>query len=220
MINDHFTPIDLSTWPRTQIFYYFSKMAPTGYSITVDVDITKMRSTLKNKGMKFFPAYLWLTTKILNMFPEFRTAVKDGQIGYYDTLIPLYATFHEDDKTFSLMWTEYAEDFPEFYDNYLENQRLYGDNHGILSQSGMVPPENAYTVSCLPWISFSHFAVHSYENKDYFFPSVEAGKFYEDAGKIKMPLSITCHHATTDGYHVSRFIDTFQYYADSFDEFI
>ena len=124
MINDHFTPIDLSTWPRTQIFYYFSKMAPTGYSITVDVDITKMRSTLKNKGMKFFPAYLWLTTKILNMFPEFRTAVKDGQIGYYDTLIPLYATFHEDDKTFSLMWTEYAEDFPEFYDNYLENQRL------------------------------------------------------------------------------------------------
>ena len=28
-----FTPIDLQTWPRGQMFYYFSKMAPTGYTL-------------------------------------------------------------------------------------------------------------------------------------------------------------------------------------------
>ena len=55
-----FTPLDMQTWPRAQMFYYFSKMAPTGYSLTVDLDITAMRTALKHAGIKFFPAYLWL----------------------------------------------------------------------------------------------------------------------------------------------------------------
>ena len=38
-----FTPIDLNTWPRREMFYYFSKMAPTGYSLTVSMDVTKLR---------------------------------------------------------------------------------------------------------------------------------------------------------------------------------
>ena len=97
-----FTPIDLQTWLRGSVFYYFSHMAPTGYSITVDMDVTKMRADLKKAGLKFFPAYLWLVTKVLNEQQEFRIADQDGQIGYYDSLTPLYATFHEDDKTFSL----------------------------------------------------------------------------------------------------------------------
>lgn len=67
-----FTPIDLQTWPRGQIFYYFSKMAPTGYSMTVPVDVTGLRKTLREAGMKFFPAYLWLVTKNLNRQIEHR----------------------------------------------------------------------------------------------------------------------------------------------------
>ena len=29
-----FEPVDLQTLPRGQMFYYFSRMAPTGYSLT------------------------------------------------------------------------------------------------------------------------------------------------------------------------------------------
>lgn len=32
---------------------------------------------------------------------------------YFDTLTPLYASFHQDDHTFSLMWTEYRARFLE-----------------------------------------------------------------------------------------------------------
>lgn len=85
-----------------------------------------------------------------------------------------------------------------------------GANHGILSQKGMVPPPNAYTVSCLPWVSFKHFATHSYENKPYYFPSLEAGRLFtktDDSEKprLMMPLSITCHHAATDGWNCKPF---------------
>ena len=102
-----FTTIDLRTWPRAQVFTYFAKMAPTGYSLTVDMDVTAMRAALKAAGLRFFPAYLWLTTRCLCEQTEFRLAEREGKLGYYDTLTPLYATFHEDDHTFSLMWTPY-----------------------------------------------------------------------------------------------------------------
>ena len=128
-----FTPIDLQTWPRGQMFYYFTKMAPTGYSLTVNIDITELRKTLKEAGLKFFPACLWLVTKNLNDQIEFKVAEKDGMLGYYDKLTPLYASFHEDDHTVSLMWTEYTDSFPEFYRGYLKNQAKFGSVHGVLS---------------------------------------------------------------------------------------
>ena len=108
-----FTPIDLQRWPRGQVFWHFAKMAPTGYSLTVELDVTEVLRRTKERGLKFFPVYLWLVTKHLNNQMEFKIAEKDGQVGYFDTLTPLYASFHQDDKTFSLMWTEYDDDFDD-----------------------------------------------------------------------------------------------------------
>ena len=195
-------------------------MAPTGYSLTVEVDITRLLKTLKEANIKFFPAYLWLVTKNLNRQTEFKIAEKDGQLGYYNTLTPLYATFHEDDQTFSLMWTAFDEDFRTFYHSYLHNRSHYGEHHGILAQKDILPPPNAYTVSCVPWIHFTAFSVHSYENKPYYFPSVEAGKFEEKGGRVLLPLSLTCHHATTDGYHIARFLENLQTDMDNFEDFL
>ena len=195
-------------------------MAPTGYSLTVRIDVTRMRKTLREAQFKFFPAYLWLVTRTLNQQTEFKIAEKDGQVGYYNTLTPLYAAFHPDDCTFSFLWTEYDDDFRSFHREYLENQSRFGANHGLLAQNHTVPPENAYTVSCLPWISFDSFSVHSYGTSSYYFPSVEAGKFIEQDGKTFLPLSITCHHAAADGWHVKTFLETFQSDADAFSRFL
>ena len=51
-------------------------------------------------------------------------------------------------------------------------------------------------VSCLPWVDFRHFSVHSYDKKDSFFPSVAAGKMTEIGGKWSMPLSLTAMFIT------------------------
>ena len=184
-----FTPIDLQTWPRGQMFLYFSKMAPTGYSMTIDVDVTGLRATLKKRGFRFFPTYLWLVTKCLNEQVEFKVAQKDNILGYYDTLTPLYASFHDDGKTFSLMWTEYDADLSVFHTWYLENQQLFGKNHGVLCQPQTPPPANSYTVSTLPWVSFKHFAVHSFENKPYYFISHQSRP-----GESIQSVIVNCFH--------------------------
>ena len=213
-----FTPIDMNTWPRREHFHYFAHMAPTGYSLTAEVDVTRLRAALKRRELRFYPAYLWLVTHSLNAQEAFRLAEKEGVLGVYDTLTPLYAVFHRDDKTFSMQWTAFDEDFAAFYRGWIRDQERYGENHGFLARRDALPPENAYTVSCMPWVSFRHFAVHSYDSKAYYFPSVEAGRFEEWDGRTILPLSITCHHAATDGWHVKGFLEPLQREADSFEE--
>lgn len=214
-----FTPLELNKWPRGEIFYYFSKMAPTGYSLTVEVDITHFKQVLKQRGYKFFAAYLWLVTKLLSQQQEFMIAQKGDTIGHYNYLTPLYAAFHDDDKTFSLMWTDWDDDFLRFHNAYLSDKQTYGSNKGVLSKKDALPPENAYTISCVPWISFSHFAVHS-QNASYYLPSVEAGRYFNRGDRLIMPLSLTCHHATTDGYHINLFLQSLQQELDSFERYL
>ena len=153
-----FTPVDTAGWPRAQLLCYFSKTAPTGYSLTAPVDVTRWRSVVRRAGLHFFPAYLWLVTRTLCEQPEFCTAEVGGQVGFYNVLTPLYAAFHEDDHTFSLQWTEYDDDFPAFHRAYLADKARWGSQHGALGRTGELPPPNAYTVSCLPWVSFEHFS--------------------------------------------------------------
>ena len=215
-----FTPIDFAAWPRRETFYYFSKMAPTGYSLTVDLDATALHHTLKAANCRLFPAYLWLVTRNLQRQEEFCLAERDGTLGRFNCLTPLYAAFHEDDKTFSLLWTAYDDEFPAFQAAYLQDKARHGSHHGILGKAGETPPPNAYTVSCVPWVSFRHFAVHSYEKQPYLLPSVEAGKLRPEGEKLLLPLSLTVHHAAADGWQVHQFLTDLQEDMDRFDTFL
>ena len=70
----NFTPIDLRSWPRGQMFFYFSKMAPTGYSITMNMDVTELKAAvagrLLEQGYWFYP-YHYTITPVLLMLPVF-----------------------------------------------------------------------------------------------------------------------------------------------------
>ena len=41
-------------------------------------------------------------------------------------------------------------------------------------------------------------------------PRVSWGKYFEDNGKIKMPISVQVHHAMMDGLHVGRYFEMIQ----------
>ena len=130
-MNNNFALIDVEKWNRREIFYYFSRIAPTTYSVTSNLDITNMIKALKEHNLKFFPSFLWLSTTIINQHTEFRVAIKDGNIGYYSSLTPFYPAFHSSDKSISMLWTEYTPSLFEFHNAYLENKKLYGENKGF-----------------------------------------------------------------------------------------
>lgn len=208
-INTMFHSINLDDWDRKQYFYYFTKMLPTGFSISVEVDITNTYNMIKKQNRKFFPAYLYVTSKLVAEQKEFRISNMNGQLGYYEVLHPSYACFHQDDKTMSNMWTEYDPNFEMFYHNYMADQMQYANNHGILAKPDM-PPQNNCMVGMLPWIQFNSYSPIPFANSNSYFPVIQAGKFFDVEDKKMMPLSITVHHAVADGYHVSEFLEKFK----------
>lgn len=218
-VNLNFHPIDRNNWPMAQAFYYYTEMAPTTYTVNVDMDVTHLRGVLKEKGYKFFPAYLYLVTKTIGEIDALRVAKKDDVLGHWEQLTPAYPQFHEDTQTTSLLWTEYTDCFKDFYEQYISDTTTFGDDHGILSKKG-IPPANSYVISCIPWFTFNSFSLHNHGIKDYFVSSFEAGGFANKEGKIVMPLSITVHHATTEGCHLRSFFETLQHYMDYPEEWL
>lgn len=206
--NFRFEPIDTEKWERAQHFYHFTEMANIGFSINAEIDVTRLRYALKVNGLKFYPAYLWIITTVLNRHKELKTTIYNDQVGYWSSLTPIYSIFHDDNKTFSLLWTEYSDDFTVFYQNYRDDVEKYGKIHGILAKPDPLP--NCYTISSIPWIPFTGFALHKYTAKPGYLPFVEAGKFIKRKKQNIMPISITAHHAVCDGYHISLFLDDLQ----------
>ena len=41
-------------------------------------------------------------------------------------------------------------------------------------------------------------------------PRISWGKYFEESGKIKLPLSVQAHHALVDGIHVGQYFNTIQ----------
>ena len=201
-LNTTFHPINFETWERRQYFYYFTKMIPTGYSLTVEIDITETRKAAKERGIPFMAAYLYVVSRQLSAQPEMRISTLDNQLGTFDVLHPSYAVFHDDDKTISNMWTEYSPSFTSFLAQYLNDRTLYVEKHGP-SAKPIAPPPNLCMVGMLPWVSFTHYSPVPYQQSDCYFPVIEAGKFFEQNGRTLMPLSVMAQHAVADGYHTS-----------------
>ena len=208
-----FTPIDFAAWPRRETFCYFSKMAPTGYSLTVDLDATDLYRTLKAANCRLFPAYLWLVTRNLQRQEEFCLAERDGTLGRFNCLTPLYAAFHEDDKTFSDLWTAYDPDFETFYREWERVVETYGDCHGIKGRPGQ--PPNFFCISCVPWLDYTGYSTHTM-GEPALFPIITFGKYTEEVGRLTLPATVTIAHAASDGYHTSQLFRRLQEQLDAF----
>lgn len=210
MSNKSFIPLELSSWNRLETFNYYTKIANTTYSINLDFDVSETYNKLKEMKLKFFPTYLYLVTTVVNKYEEFRIAKVDNILGYWDKLTPAYPIFHEEDNSVSLLWSEYIDNYYEFYQKYISDTKAYKAPNGILSTKGL-PLANSYIISCIPWVTFNSFSLVNHGISDYFLPSFEASKFKKVDNRILMPLSITVHHATIDGYNIKKFVDDLQF---------
>ena len=152
---------------------------------------------------------LYYLTTIVNRHVEFRIAFnKDNELGVYDEMLPCYTIFHKDTETFSNLWTVYCKDYEEFYKMYENDLRQYGNQKGMFGKPDV--PDNCFTVSMIPWVSFEGFNLNLQKGYDYLLPIFTMGKYYEENGRILLPLAIQVHHAVCDGFHVCRFINELQ----------
>lgn len=200
-----FKKIDRNTWTRKEYFEHYFSNVPCTYSMTVKLDITRIRE----QQIKLYPAMLYYLTTAVNRHSEFRISFnKDNELGIYNEMIPCYTVFHKDTETFSNIWTEYTPDFEEFCIAYENDILQYGNQKGVTGKPKV--PDNYFNVSMIPWATFEGFNLNLQNGYDYLKPVFTMGKYYQEAEHTLIPLAIQVHHAVCDGFHVCRFIAELQ----------
>ena len=58
--------IDLSSWPRRDIFSFFSALDQPFYSVCFRVDVTQLHAYTKSRGLSFYYAMTYLVTHAPN----------------------------------------------------------------------------------------------------------------------------------------------------------
>ncbi|WP_080848988.1 type A chloramphenicol O-acetyltransferase [Cytobacillus gottheilii] len=203
-----FNLIEKEKWDRLPYFEHYLNQKCT-FSITANIDITTLLEQLRNKGIKLYPAFIYMVTRIVNAHKEFRACFNDeGELGYWEKMIPSYTIFHNDNKSFSSIWTEFSDEFRVFYNNYQNDMKQYAEVKGFFTKENT--PDNSFPISSIPWVSFTGFNLNVNNNHNYLLPIITGGKYFNQEDKILLPISLQVHHAVCDGFHASIFIEELQ----------
>lgn len=204
-----FKLIDVSKWSRKAYFEHYLNEVPCTYSMTVDLDLTTLLDRLKKREMKLYPTMIYLLSMIVNQHEEFRTSIDpNGNVGVFDLVHPCYTIFQKESETFTNLWTEHTPSFSKFYERYVLDLKQYGEVKHFIAKPDM--PVNSFTVSSIPWVSFTSFNLNLPKLTDYLLPIFTTGKYTEQHGKVRLPIAIQVHHAVCDGFHLARFVNELQ----------
>lgn len=210
-----FNLIEIAKWNRNEYFNHFLNTVPCTYSMTLNLDVTRLITHIKKTNFKLYPVLIYLLSSVVNKHEEFRTAIdQEGHVGVFDFMSPIYAVFQKEGETFTNIWTEYTSDFSKFHRDYLADVAQYGGVKQFIAKP--LAPPNLFTISSIPWVSFTGFNLNLPKTTDYLLPIFTMGKYFQQSDQILLPISIQVHHAVCDGFHLARFITDLQ---ESINEF-
>jgi len=200
---DKFEVIDMEKWPRREIYKLYTEQWPTTtYSVTKHMPAEKLIVYLKERNIKLVPALIWLVSDAFNHCENYKLAVKDGKLGRWNVIHPMFPTLNSD-KNMSFHSVRYVGDFEAFYEAYLQEQR---ENINKTCLWACEVPENFYMVSVFP---FMHFDASSMQmrGRGYYAPFFAIGRYDEEK---RLPCMIMGNHAVTDAWHVSEAFNEIQ----------
>lgn len=75
----NYTTVDLKEWCRGELFKFYIDKMRIVMRLTVDTDVTDLKSYSKRAGVGFYPLMLWVVSKVINSHDEFKYGwVADG----------------------------------------------------------------------------------------------------------------------------------------------
>lgn len=192
--------IDRDSYYRKGVFRHFSEDCKCSVSMTARVDVTDLVSCSKKTGTKFYLNFLYLLCRVLNSREDYRMGYlwQTDELICYDVIHPTQYVFHEDTETCTPVYTVYDPDYESFYAGALRDveeakrTRDYG-----LDAAGH---PNWFDASYIPWLSYDALHLELPDGYLYFAPIVNWGKYREENGRQRMPVSVRLNHAVADGY--------------------
>jgi chloramphenicol O-acetyltransferase type A len=200
--------IDIQTWPRREHFKVFSAFEYPHFSLCANVDLTAFFPFVKQRGISFTVAVVYVLARAANAIPEFRHRIRSGKVVEHEIVHPS-GTILTDDDLFSFCTFEYIENFSEFAAKAAERIAYVKDDSTL--EDGPEQDDLLY-MTAIPWVSFTSFMHPLRLQPADSVPRFAWGKLFKEDESLKMPLSVQGHHALMDGIHVGRYYAEVQDY--------
>ena len=192
--------VDKEKYYRKGVYRHFTEDCKCSVSMTARIDVTDLAAFSKRTGTKFYLNFLYILCRALNSREDYRMGYlfKTDELICWDAIDPTQYVFHEDTETCTPVYTEFCDNYAEFYKNALagiEKAKLSG-GYGLDAENH----PNWFDASYIPWLSYDSMNIELPDGYLYFAPIVNWGKYREENGRLMMPVTVRLNHAVADGF--------------------
>ncbi len=198
--------INKSTWPRREIFEFFSGISNPFYAVTFRQDVTELRRFCKERRISFYYALVYLCCKALEDVPAFALRIRGENVVELEKQIPSFTDLKQGSELFHIVTMPCEGSIVEF----CEKARAVSS-----AQNDFIDPagqgDNLIYFSCLPWMETT--AVTNERDlsangaQDDSIPRLCWGKYTQENGRVYLGMSVEVNHRLIDGVHIGRFAE-------------
>ena len=192
--------IDIDSYYRKGVFRHFSEDCKCSVSLTSRIDVTELAACSRQAGSKFYINFLYILSRALNSREDYRMGWlwQTGELVCYDVIHPTQYVFHEDTETCTPVYSTYSEDYDVFYAGALRDLEEAKQTREYRLDAANHP--NWFDASYISWLSYDSLNIELPDGYLFFPPIVNWGRYREENGRLRMPVSVRLNHAVADGY--------------------
>lgn len=199
--------LDMELYKRRDHFRYFSSLAYPYTGITVNVDVTEFAREIKAKGLPFFLSFCYCVSRAANGIPEFRQRILNDGIIEFDSCKTSHTVALED-GTYCYCSLDSNLPFSEYLPYAVHTQEEARKARSMEDEgeeaSGLI------FISTLPWVAYTSLVQPVPMPADSN-PRITWGRYFTQADRFWMPVSVLCNHALADGLHMAQFYENLEY---------
>jgi len=200
----------MKSWPRREHFELFNSFNHPHFNLCANIELTTFLPFIREHGISFTPAILYVISRTANTIPEFRYRLQGGEVVEHETVSPSVTILGENDL-FGFCTIDYNKNFNEFSERAKQRIAMIKKHPSLKNPQDR---DDLLFMTSIPWVSFTGFIHPMQQHPADSIPRFAWGKYFEEGGHIKMPLSVQGHHALMDGLHMGRFYEVIQEYLD------
>ena len=191
--------LDKETWPRKEIYEFFSRIDYPFYSVTLPLDVTNVRAFARAQGLSFYHLLIWACTKALNRLPAFRLRIRGEDLVLLDGADPSFTSMRPGEEVFQIITLPWEADPRAFCAHAGEKAARQAT---LLDQAAET--DELIYFSCIPWFDFTALTNEHNFDRDDSVPRLAWGKYYEEGGRLWVHLSVEVNHRLIDGVHLGQ----------------
>ena len=191
--------VNWASWPRRDVFEFFSSMSQPFYSVTFKQDVTRLVRFSRENRLSFYYSLVFLCTQALNQVEAFRYALQDGELVLFDQRSPSFTDLKPGAETFHIVTLPCQGDIRDF---------CAAAKAKSASQASFLDQEDSGDLiyfSCLPWVELTALTNERNFDPDDAVPRIAWGRYAQEGDRTVLHISLELNHRFVDGLHVGRF---------------